>query len=87
MSLDELQQKDIEYIKEGINDLKRDIRSMNDTFVRRDVHEIKDREVHNKISENTERINSIKEWNKWMFRTVVTTFFGMIGSILYTLLN
>jgi hypothetical protein len=80
MSLDELQQKDIEYIKEGINDLKREMRLMSDTFVRQDVHRGLDEKM-------TDRVRKLEDSHTWLFRTVIATMFGFIVTIILTVLN
>jgi len=98
MSLDEIQQKDIEYLTRdlanldkkvdaGFRDLKHQILLIGDTFVRKDVHEKTDKEFMQNLQATNERIDSIVDSNKWLFRTVVTTVIGLLGTVILTFLK
>ena len=91
MSLDELQQKDIEYMKDniariekrldnGFEDIKQQIILMGNTFVRQDVHDRIDKELRS-------RIDSIEGSNRWLFRTVISTVIGLLATVVLTLLR
>ena len=98
MSLDELQQKDIEYMKDniariekrldnGFEDIKQQIILMGNTFVRQDVHDRIDKELKVKNETLERRIESIEASNRWLFRTVISTVIGLLATVVLTLLR
>ena len=91
MSLDQLQQKDIEYMKDniariekrldnGFENIKQQIILMGNIFVRQDVHDKIDKELRS-------RIDSIESSNRWLFRTVISTVIGLLATVILTLLR
>lgn len=86
MSLDEIQQKDIEYTREAIHEIKQSLRDIQNeikllggVFMRLDVHKQME-------TETNKRISKLEKNMSWIFRTtggvVIATVIGALFSLL-----
>ena len=84
MSLDELQQKDIDHLNEninklekvmhkGFNDIEKQLTLMGNTFVRKEIFDLL-----------IDRVEKLESFNRWFIRSVVG---GVLGALLVSLIT
>lgn len=85
----ELQQKDIEFLKDAISSLRTDMKdgfnSINTKLQIMDDNYVKAEIVNKEFERIDEDIKELRESNKWLFRTIVGTVLTTIIGIIFNI--